>query len=139
MDGVLVVDNRGPDVHDVVARAAGARENTHRPHGHARIRWQPACCRCNRTATRLVGSRRLRQGYHAAIRFGMTTDSYDITGTETGRTDQVPPRAAILDGIQRLTGRICKPAGVLREEGRGAAGDRSPARTGRHPRAVLVT
>ncbi len=35
--------------------------------------------------------------YHATIRFGMTTDSYDITGTETGRTDRVPSRAAILD------------------------------------------
>jgi len=42
--------------------------------------------------------------YSATIRFGMTTDSYDITGTETGRTDAVPPQDAILHAVRRLTG-----------------------------------
>jgi len=42
--------------------------------------------------------------YDAVIRFGVTTDSYDVTGTETSRTDAVPREDAVVTALQTLTG-----------------------------------
>ena len=59
--------------------------------------------------------------YDATIRFGVTTDSYDMTGAETGRTDLVPKRDALLDAVQALTGDYLQPPPpFLLEENRGA-------------------
>ena len=107
MDGVLVVDKpQGLTSHDVVAAARRALNETRIGHTGtldplATGVLPLAIGRATRLVRFLAAS---DKDYHATIRFGMTTDSYDITGTETGRTDQVPSRAAILDGVQRLTG-----------------------------------
>jgi tRNA pseudouridine55 synthase len=42
--------------------------------------------------------------YEATIRFGVTTDSYDVTGTEVSRTEQVPSRDAVERAIESLRG-----------------------------------
>jgi tRNA pseudouridine55 synthase len=42
--------------------------------------------------------------YDATIRFGLTTDSYDITGQETSRTGRQPERAAVVRALEALTG-----------------------------------
>lgn len=42
--------------------------------------------------------------YTATIRFGWTTDSYDVTGQRTGGTDATPSRAALESAIASLTG-----------------------------------
>ena len=42
--------------------------------------------------------------YEATIRFGITTDSYDITGTETGRSTTPPERGAVMRALNHLTG-----------------------------------
>jgi tRNA pseudouridine55 synthase len=107
MHGVLIVDKpQGITSHDVVAAARRAL-------GEARIghtgTLDPlatgvlplAIGRATRLVRFLTAS---DKDYTATIRFGMTTDSYDVTGVVTARTDAVPSRDAILDGIRRLTG-----------------------------------
>jgi tRNA pseudouridine55 synthase len=42
--------------------------------------------------------------YEAVIRFGLTTDSYDITGAETSRSDTVPSREDVECGLVSLRG-----------------------------------
>src|SRR5688572_12711921 len=107
MQGVLVVDKpQGLTSHDVVAAARRALGETRIGHTGtldplATGVLPLAIGRATRLVRFLAAS---DKDYHATIRFGMTTDSYDVTGAETGRTDLVPSRAAILDGIQRLTG-----------------------------------
>jgi len=107
MDGVLVVDKpQGLTSHDVVAAARRALNETRIGHTGtldplATGVLPLAIGRATRLVRFLAAS---DKDYHATIRFGVTTDSYDLTGTETGRTDQVPSRTEILDGIQRLTG-----------------------------------
>jgi tRNA pseudouridine55 synthase len=107
MDGVLVVDKpQGLTSHDVVAAARRALGETRIGHTGtldplATGVLPLAIGRATRLVRFLAAS---DKDYHATIRFGITTDSYDVTGAETGRTDLVPSRAAILDGIQRLTG-----------------------------------
>lgn len=107
MDGVLVVDKpQGVTSHDVVAAARRALSETRIGHtGTLDPLATGVLPLAIGRATRLVRFLTAAdKDYRATIRFGMTTDSYDITGTETGRTGQVPSRTAILDGIQRLTG-----------------------------------
>lgn len=107
MDGILVVDKPpGPTSHDVVAAARRALGETRIGHtGTLDPLATGVLPLAIGRATRLVRFlSAANKDYRATIRFGMTTDSYDITGTETGRTGEVPSRTAILDGIQRLTG-----------------------------------
>jgi tRNA pseudouridine55 synthase len=42
--------------------------------------------------------------YEATIRFGLTTDSYDVTGVETGRSGLSPDREAVERALVELTG-----------------------------------
>ena len=88
MDGVLVVDKpQGLTSHDVVAVA---RRSLHeRRIGHTGT-LDPlatgvlplACGRATRLVRFFVSS---DKDYEATVRFGVATDTYDITGTETSR------------------------------------------------------
>ena len=93
MDGVLVVDKpQGLTSHDVVAVAR--RSLRERRIGHTGT-LDPlatgvlplACGRATRLVRFLVSS---DKEYDATVRFGLATDSYDITGAETARSDRVP-------------------------------------------------
>ena len=106
-DGVLIVDKpQRLTSHDVVAAAR-------RLLGESRIghtgTLDPlatgvlplALGRATRLVRFLTAS---DKDYDATIRFGLTTDSYDITGAETGRTDRVPSRDDLLRALESLRG-----------------------------------
>jgi tRNA pseudouridine55 synthase len=107
MDGVLVVDKpEGLTSHDVVAVV---RRSLHeRRIGHAGT-LDPlatgvlplACGRATRLVRFFVAS---DKDYDATIRFGVSTDSYDITGCATARTDRVPTREAVEIALESLRG-----------------------------------
>ena len=112
MDGVLVIDKpRGLTSHDVVAaarRALGEKRIGHTgtldPLATGIL--PLAVGRATRLVRFLTAS---DKDYDATIRFGVTTDSYDVTGTETSRTDLEPSRDALLAAIQALTGDYLQP------------------------------
>jgi len=60
-----------------------------------------ACGRATRLVRFLSAS---EKRYEATIRFGVTTDSYDITGSEVGRSDRVPTRDAVERVLDSLRG-----------------------------------
>jgi len=107
MDGVLVVDKpQGLTSHDVVAVV---RRSLHeRRIGHTGT-LDPlatgvlplACGRATRLVRFLVSS---DKDYDATVRFGVATDTYDITGSETRRSDRVPERAAVEAALSSLRG-----------------------------------
>lgn len=107
MDGVLVVDKpQGLTSHDVVAVA---RRQLGEPGiGHTGT-LDPlatgvlplAIGRATRLVRFLSAS---DKEYDATIVFGVTTDSYDVTGAETGRTGVVPSRDAVIAALSALTG-----------------------------------
>jgi tRNA pseudouridine55 synthase len=107
MDGVLIVDKpQGLTSHDVVA--AARRALGERRIGHTGTLDPLATgvlpLACGR-ATRLVRFMTAAdKDYAATIRFGFTTDSYDITGAETSRSDRQPAREAVLEAVAALTG-----------------------------------
>jgi tRNA pseudouridine55 synthase len=107
VDGVLVVDKpQGLTSHDVVAAARRALRE--RRIGHTGTLDPMAtgvlALACGR-ATRLVRFLTAAdKDYDAAIRFGITTDTYDATGTETSRTTFRPQREDVLRGLSSLTG-----------------------------------
>jgi tRNA pseudouridine55 synthase len=107
MDGVLIVHKpQGVTSHDVVAAARRALGESRTGHTGtldplATGVLPLAIGRATRLVRFLTAS---DKDYLATIRFGMTTDSYDITGAETGRTGTVPSREAVLDGMRQLTG-----------------------------------
>src|SRR4030095_12884823 len=94
MDGVLVVDKpEGLTSHDVVA---AARRLLHeRRIGHTGT-LDPlatgvlplACGRATRLVRFFMSS---EKDYEATVRFGISTDTYDITGTVTALSGLVPP------------------------------------------------
>jgi tRNA pseudouridine55 synthase len=107
MDGVLVVDKpRGLTSHDVVA--AARRILKEKRIGHTGT-LDPlatgvlplACGRATRLVRFLSAS---DKDYEATVRFGITTDTYDITGTETSRSDRQPRRLEVDAAIARLSG-----------------------------------
>jgi tRNA pseudouridine55 synthase len=107
MDGVLVVDKpQGLTSHDVVAVARRALHE--RRIGHTGT-LDPlatgvlplACGRATRLVRFLMSS---DKDYEATIRFGFSTDSYDVTGVETSRSDRVPEREAIETALTSLRG-----------------------------------
>jgi tRNA pseudouridine55 synthase len=112
MDGVLVIDKpQGPTSHDVVAATRRALGETRIGHTGtldplATGVLPLAIGRATRLVRFLTAS---DKDYDATIRFGMTTDSYDITGAETGRTGAVPSRDALLDAVRALTGEYLQP------------------------------
>jgi tRNA pseudouridine55 synthase len=107
MDGVLVIDKpSGVTSHDVVAvarRALGERRIGHTgtldPLATGVL--PLACGRATRLVRFLTAS---DKEYQATIRFGMTTDSYDVTGTETSRSALRPDRDAVTRALASLTG-----------------------------------
>lgn len=107
MDGVLVINKpQGLTSHDVVAAARRALAEPHIGHTGtldplATGVLPLAVGRATRLVRFLTAS---DKDYVATIRFGVTTDSYDITGNQTGRTGQMPSREAMLDAVHRLTG-----------------------------------
>ena len=107
MDGVLVIDKpQGLTSHDVVARARRALGETRIGHTGtldplATGILPLAIGRATRLARFLTAA---DKDYEATIRFGATMDSYDAMGAETGRTDRVPTRGAVLTAIEALTG-----------------------------------
>jgi tRNA pseudouridine55 synthase len=107
MNGVLVIDKPpGLTSHDVVAAARRTLRETRIGHtGTLDPLATGVLPLAIGRATRLVRFLSASdKDYVATVRFGLTTDSYDITGTETGRTDRIPSREAITVGISRLTG-----------------------------------
>lgn len=107
MDGVLVLDKPpGLTSHDVVAavrRASGERRIGHTgtldPLATGVL--PLACGKATRLVRFLTAS---DKEYEATIRFGVTTDSYDVTGTETSRSDRQPDREAVTRAMASLTG-----------------------------------
>src|SRR5262245_550895 len=107
MDGVLVVDKpAGLTSHDVVVIA---RRCLGEPHiGHTGT-LDPlatgvlplACGQATRLIRFLTAS---DKEYDAGIRFGLTTDSFDITGHETSRSDAVPTSVAVERALGSLRG-----------------------------------
>jgi len=107
MDGVLIVDKpQGLTSHDVVAVARRALHE--RRIGHTGT-LDPlatgvlplACGRATRLVRFFVSS---DKDYEATVRFGFSTNSYDITGVETSRSDRVPEREAIERALTSLRG-----------------------------------
>jgi tRNA pseudouridine55 synthase len=107
VDGVLVIDKpEGLTSHDVVAAARRALHE--RRIGHTGT-LDPmatgvlplACGRATRLVRFLTAS---DKDYEATVLFGRTTDSYDATGNETGRSDRRPQAAAVEAAVASLTG-----------------------------------
>ena len=107
MDGVLVVDKpQGLTSHDVVAVARRCLKESRIGHTGtldplATGVLALACGRATRLVRFLSAS---EKHYDATIRFGVTTDSYDIAGIEVGRSDRVPTREAVEGALQSLRG-----------------------------------
>ena len=106
-DGVLVIDKpSGVTSHDVVAiarRVLGEKRIGHTgtldPLATGVL--PLACGRATRLVRFLTAS---DKDYEAAIRFGVTTDSYDVTGAETSRSGRVPAPADVEAALAGLTG-----------------------------------
>jgi tRNA pseudouridine55 synthase len=107
IDGVLVLDKpQGLTSHDVVAvarRALGERRIGHTgtldPLATGVL--PLACGRATRLVRFLTAS---DKDYDATIRFGLTTDSYDVTGMETTRSGRQPEQDAVERALATLTG-----------------------------------
>jgi tRNA pseudouridine55 synthase len=138
MDGVLVVDKpQGLTSHDVVAVA---RRSLHEPRiGHTGT-LDPlatgvlplACGRATRLVRFFVSS---DKDYEATVRFGVATDTYDITGTETSRSERVPEREAVEAALTSLRGEYLQmpPAFSAKK----VAGERAYARARRDEAVTL--
>jgi tRNA pseudouridine55 synthase len=107
MDGVLVIDKpEGLTSHDVVAAARRALKESRIGHTGtldplATGVLPLAIGRATRLVRFLTAS---DKDYDATIRFGLTTDTYDVTGTETSRTDRAPSAAEVSRAVESLRG-----------------------------------
>lgn len=107
VDGVLVVDKpQGLTSHDVVAVARRCLKESRIGHTGtldplATGVLPLACGRATRLVRFLSAS---EKDYEATIRFGVTTDSYDVTGTEISRSTRVPAREAVVGALDSLRG-----------------------------------
>jgi tRNA pseudouridine55 synthase len=107
VDGVLVIDKpQGLTSHDVVAVARRCLGETRIGHTgtldpHATGVLPLACGQATRLVRFLIAS---DKDYEARVRFGLTTDSYDVTGRETSRSGRVPARDEIEAAVGRLRG-----------------------------------
>lgn len=107
MEGVLVVDKpEGITSHDVVAIARRALREKRIGHTGtldplATGVLPLACGRATRLVRFLTASDKT---YEATIRFGITTDSYDITGNETGRVPGPVSRDEVLRALEAFRG-----------------------------------
>ena len=126
MDGVLVIDKpQGLTSHDVVAVAR--RTLGDKRIGHTGT-LDPlatgvlplAIGRATRLVRFLTAS---DKDYDATILLGLTTDSYDVSGTETRRTGLAPSHDALLAAIETLSGAYLQrppPFSAKKVEGRRA-------------------
>jgi tRNA pseudouridine55 synthase len=139
MDGVLVVDKpAGLTSHDIVAIARRALHE--RRIGHTGT-LDPLATGvlplvCGR-ATRLVRFFALSdKDYIATVRFGVSTDSYDITGVETARSGHVPTLHAVEAALTSLRGEYLQvpPAFSAKKVG----GERAYTRARRDERVTLA-
>ena len=107
MDGVLVVDKpQGLTSHDVVAVARRCLKEPRIGHTGtldplATGVLPLACGRATRLVRFLSSS---EKDYDAGIQFGLTTDSYDVTGSEVSRSGKVPTRDAVEAALLSLRG-----------------------------------
>ena len=107
MDGVLVVDKpQGLTSHDVVAVARRCLKESRIGHTGtldplATGVLPLACGRATRLVRFLSSS---AKDYDAVIQFGLTTDSYDVTGTEVSRSGTVPTRDAVEGALESMRG-----------------------------------
>jgi tRNA pseudouridine55 synthase len=107
MDGVLVIDKpEGLTSHDVVAIARRALREKRIGHTGtldplATGVLPLACGRATRLVRFLTAS---EKDYEATIRFGLATDTYDVTGTPTTRSEARPTRDGIEEALGRLRG-----------------------------------
>lgn len=107
MDGVLVVDKLGGmtshDVVDLARRSLGERRIGHTgtldPLATGVL--PLACGRATRLVRFFLSS---DKAYEATIRFGLTTDTYDITGRELTRSTDLPTPEAIEAALDTLRG-----------------------------------
>jgi tRNA pseudouridine55 synthase len=139
MDGVLVVDKpAGLTSHDVVAVARRALHE--RRIGHTGT-LDPlatgvlplACGRATRLVRFFVSS---DKDYVATVRFGVSTDSFDITGVETLRSENVPTREAVIAALTPLRGEYLQvpPAFSAKK----VAGERAYTRARRDEQVTLA-
>jgi tRNA pseudouridine55 synthase len=107
MDGVLVIDKQeGLTSHDVVATAR--RTLGEKRIGHTGT-LDPlatgvlplACGRATRLVRFLTAS---DKEYEATILFGVTTDTLDVTGEETGRSGRTPSRDEVVAALRTFEG-----------------------------------
>jgi tRNA pseudouridine55 synthase len=107
IDGVLVVDKpEGMTSHDVVAVARRALREKRIGHTGtldplATGVLPLACGRATRLVRFLTAS---DKQYVATIRLGLTTDTYDITGTTVATSDARPGRDELVSALSGLTG-----------------------------------
>jgi len=139
MDGVLVIDKpQGLTSHDVVA--AARRLLRERRIGHTGT-LDPiatgvlplACGRATRLVRFLTAS---DKDYEASIRFGLETDSCDVTGEVVSRSERRPARADVEAALVTLRGDSLQtpPAYSAKKVGGRRAYDMARART-----AVVLT
>jgi len=107
VDGVLIIDKpEGMTSHDVVAVARRSLRESRIGHTGtldplATGVLPLAIGRATRLVRFLTASDKT---YEATIRFGVTTDSYDVTGEETSRTDRHPTEAEVEAALPALRG-----------------------------------
>jgi len=107
MDGVLVLDKpAGLTSHDVVAVARRCTRELRIGHTGtldplATGVLPLACGRATRLIRFLTSS---EKDYDAEVRFGLTTDTFDVMGEETSRSGSIPSRAEIERAVEALRG-----------------------------------
>jgi tRNA pseudouridine55 synthase len=139
VDGVLVVDKpQGLTSHDVVAIARRCTRESRIGHTGtldplATGVLPLACGRATRLIRFLTAS---DKDYDAEIRFGLTTDSYDITGSETSRSGSVPSRDDIERAVDSLRGEYLQLPPPF--SAKKIAGERAYTRARRHEEVTLA-
>jgi tRNA pseudouridine55 synthase len=107
VDGVVVIDKpQGLTSHDVVAAARRALREKRIGHTGTLDPMATgvlplACGRATRLVRFLTAS---EKDYEAVIVFGFTTDTLDVTGSETSRSDRYPGLEAVERSLASLTG-----------------------------------
>ena len=140
MDGVLVIDKpQGLTSHDVVA--AARRLLRERRIGHTGTLDPLAtgvlplvCGRATRLVRFFISS---DKDYEAMVRFGLSTDSYDITGEATSHSGGVPSPAAIEAALAPLRGEYLQTPPAF--SAKKVAGERAYARVRRNEPVNLVS
>jgi tRNA pseudouridine55 synthase len=143
MDGVLVVDKpQGLTSHDVVVAARRAVGESRIGHTGtldplATGVLPLACGRATRLVRFLSAS---DKDYEATIRFGVATDTYDVTGTEVTRSERRPTLPEIASALATFTGAYVQapPPYSAKKIGGRRAYELARADTAVHPAPVRV-